>query len=124
MGTRRISPTAWAWQVVQQAVDRGTVCWSVCPEALDVAVDIRFLSPGAKERTVFDSASTPDKRISGLQRGSFACETSGTLVMTLDNTFSYLKPKVVRYHVEVIDNPDMAGAEGPVDTSPAGVDEP
>ncbi len=25
---------------------------------------------------------------------------------------------------QVIDNPDMAGAEGPVDTSPAGVDEP
>jgi hypothetical protein len=35
------------------------------------------------------------------QRGSFGCETSGTLVMTFDNTFSYLKAKVVRYHIEV-----------------------
>uniref|UniRef100_A0A7S0MDF4 CRAL-TRIO domain-containing protein n=1 Tax=Cryptomonas curvata TaxID=233186 RepID=A0A7S0MDF4_9CRYP len=111
-------------KVVQQAVDRGTVCWSVCPEALDVAVDIRFVSPGAKDRPVFDSASTPDKRISGLQRGSFGCETSGTLVMTFDNTFSYLKAKVVRYHIEVLDNPDMAGAEGPVDPSADAVDEP
>jgi hypothetical protein len=33
-------------QVVQQAVDRGTVCWSVCPEALDVGVEVRFVSPG------------------------------------------------------------------------------
>ena len=37
----------------------------------------------------------------GVQRGSFACEEAGTLVMTLDNSYSYLKSKAVRYHIEV-----------------------
>ena len=42
-----------------------------------------------------------DRRVVVGQRGSFGCESSGTLVLTFDNTFSYLKAKVVRYHVEV-----------------------
>jgi len=33
--------------------------------------------------------------------------------MTLDNTYSYLKSKVVRYHLEVVDNPEMSKNDGP-----------
>jgi len=90
-----------------------TVCWSLCPEALDINAHIAFYSPGNPDTVVFDSATIAEKRVSSLQRGSFVCGGAGTLVMTLDNTYSYLKSKVVRYHLEVVDNPEMSKNDGP-----------
>ena len=40
--------------------------------------------------------------MSTLKRGSYNCLADGTIHMTLDNSYSYLKPKVVLYNFELL----------------------
>jgi len=85
-------------KVVEHALTAGqTVLWNVCPEALDVGCSLVFNSKSGKSTRVFEG----EERIASLQRGSFQAEEDGKLVLALDNSFSYLKQKVVLYDFEV-----------------------
>jgi len=45
----------------------------------------------------------PAERVAALQRGSFQAPCAGTVYMLLDNTYSYLKQKIVIYNFEVLE---------------------
>jgi hypothetical protein len=84
----------------------------VVPEALDIGVSIKFVAAaGGKTEQVFE----PADRVSSLQRGSYAASEAGKLIMTLDNTFSYLKQKICRYDWEILqmklDDKPLAGSD-------------
>jgi len=63
-----------------------------------VGCTIHFVGANGKPSPVFETT----ERIASLQRGSFQAEEDGKLVLSLDNSFSYLKQKVVMYDFEVV----------------------
>jgi hypothetical protein len=46
-----------------------------------------------------------------MQRGSFNCPGDGQIVMTLDNSYSLLKAKVVAYSFELLEQ-ELSSAAG------------
>mmetsp|Transcript_6161 Transcript_6161/g.12160 ORF Transcript_6161/g.12160 Transcript_6161/m.12160 type:complete len:411 (-) Transcript_6161:268-1500(-) len=106
-------------KVVEHAVERGqTVLWNVCPEGLDIACSLKFVSASGSSVPVFESA----ERIASLQRGSFQAEEDGTLYLSLDNVYSYLKQKVVLYDFEVLAIQNLS-TQSSEDLSGAAVDD-
>uniref|UniRef100_A0A7S0EI57 CRAL-TRIO domain-containing protein n=1 Tax=Hanusia phi TaxID=3032 RepID=A0A7S0EI57_9CRYP len=89
-------------KVLQSTVKAGqTLLWCACPEALDIGLQVKFVAAASsKSEILFESGS---ERVAALQRGSLQCSEDGTVYMTLDNSFSYMKQKIVSYDFEFLD---------------------
>lgn len=86
-------------KVVSQEMKQGqTLMWAACPESMDVGLEIKFVGANGKTELIFSDT----ERVSTLKRGSYNCEQDGTVQMSLDNTYSFLKGKVVIYNFELL----------------------
>jgi len=100
MSWPRASVAARDKKVVLKDVSQGhTLMWSCCPESMDVGLEIKFVG-GGKTEMLFNEA----ERVSTLKRGVFFCPSDGVIHLTVDNTFSYLKGKVVTYNFELVEH--------------------
>eukprot|EP00049_Salpingoeca_infusionum_P013124 m.245299 g.245299 ORF g.245299 m.245299 type:complete len:501 (-) comp15365_c1_seq3:183-1685(-) len=86
-----------------------TVKWQVLPQGRDIGFQVDHMQPSSS--TPLEQIVAPARISPGvLQAGSHSCASNGTIEFKLDNSFSYIHSKTVRFNIDV----QPAAAKPPV----------